>query len=812
MRGIFGRKEPVFDSPKRRSGELRADPADRPVRPGRKKPAAAAEPRGRAKRKKGFLSRLIGGSGGGGGNSAPAPKKGRRKRRSAFGTLVYLGLILGIWGSVGLAGIIAYHAAQLPPIDQLAVPKRPPNIAILSEDGVLLANRGDTGGPAVHLRDLPPYVPKAFVAIEDRRFYNHWGIDILGISRALMRNATGSNSMQGGSTLTQQLAKNLFLTQERTMSRKIQEAILSLWLEQKYSKNQILELYLNRVYFGSGSYGIEAAAQKYFGHGARQLTLSESAMLAGLMVAPTRLAPNRNPSGATERAAKVINAMAQENMITDAMAKIALAKPATVTREGGAASINYAADFVMDILDDTVGAIDQDIVVTTTLSSVMQSSAERALTEEINKLGGRYGVSQGAVVSIDPNGQIRALVGGRNYADSQFNRAVAAKRQPGSAFKPFVYLTALERGLSPDSVRDDAPINIKGWRPSNSSREYFGPVTLTQALALSLNTVAVRLTQEVGPKAVVATAQRLGIVSELQPNASIALGTSEVTPLELVAAYAPFANGGIRIQPHVITRVKTASGKLLYQRKGASFGRIIDPRYVAMMNAMMQETLLTGTARKAELKGWQAAGKTGTSQDYRDAWFVGYTSNLVTGVWLGNDDNSPTKKTSGGNLPVDIWSRFMREALKDAVPQPLPSGSWRDSMPPPAAPPGVIPQGLIPQASVPQGAIPQGSIPVASQAPLPPASIPQTGGLIPPAPIGPSGNGPMTINQAGQNAARNGNGNVGNANGNGSVSRPPSIRRDNGNPLIPPAPIGNDRTGSIAPPREPGILERLFGG
>jgi penicillin-binding protein 1A len=819
MRGFFGRKEPVFDAPRPRATDLRADPADRVSGPRNRKSRPRQderndedfeEQRPSRRRKRGLLSRLFGGSDKNLGknsdrNSGRGVKKSPRRRRSVFGTLVYTSLVLGIWATIGLAGLVAYHAAQLPPIDQLAVPKRPPNIAIVSEDGVLLANRGDTGGPAMHLRDLPPYLPKAFISIEDRRFYSHWGIDIPGIARAVFRNVTGRGGMQGGSTLTQQLAKNLFLTQERTMSRKIQEAILSIWLEQKYSKDQILELYLNRVYFGSGAYGVEAAAQKYFGHSARLVTLPEAAMLAGLMVAPTRLAPNRNPTGASERAAKVITAMAQEGHITESMAKIALARPAQAVRESGSSSINYAADFVTDILDDTIGAIDQDIVVTTTLSAALQSSAERALSDEIDKYGTRYGVSQGAVVAIDPNGQIRALVGGRNYADSQFNRAVAAKRQPGSAFKPFVYLTALESGLTPDSVRDDAPINIKGWKPANASHEYLGPVSLTQALSMSLNTVAVRLVQEVGPKAVVSTAQRLGIVSDLQPNASIALGTSEVTPLELVTAYASFANGGIRIQPHVITRVKTAAGKLLYQRKGTNFGRVVEPKYIAMMNAMMQETLLTGTARKAELRGWQAAGKTGTSQDYRDAWFVGYTSNLVAGVWLGNDDNSPTKKVSGGNLPVEIWSRFMREAHKNAVPQPLPSGTWRDLVPPP------------PPAGIPMASAAPNSIPVAAPAPNsgmnPLAAI---GSLFsPPAPIAappqqqqqpPRGNGPMTINQAGEAAARN-------------QSRPPSIRRDSGNSLIPPADIGsprgnarnNDRTGSI-PDQDRGLLSRLFGG
>jgi penicillin-binding protein 1A len=397
----------------------------------------------------------------------------------------------------------------------------------------------------------------------------------------------------------------------------------------------------------------------------------------------------------------------------------------------------------MDMLDDTVGAIDEDIVVTTTLDPKMQAEAERALTDELNAKGDKFGVDQGALVALDPDGAVKALVGGRNYADSQFNRAVAAKRQPGSAFKPFVYLSALEKGLTPDTVREDAPISVKGWNPENYSREYFGPVTLTKALSLSLNTVAVRLCLEVGPRTVARTAHRLGITSDLQPNASIALGTSEVTPLELVAAYAAFANGGIGVQPHVIARVRTANGKLLYTRKNASFGRVIDPQYVAMMNQMMQETLLTGTAHKAELPGWQAAGKTGTSQEWRDAWFVGYTSYLVAGVWLGNDDNSPTKKVSGGNLPVEIWSRFMKAAHQGVPVAELPSGTWRnadapaaESAPPPQPPEAVgaplaIGRAAQPAPPAPAPMVGRALAPAASDAPVPPASIPNVGNYAP---------------------------------------------------------------------------------
>src|SRR6516165_5305013 len=414
-------------------------------------------------------------------------KKPKPKRRSPLVRLVYWGCTLLVWGGIAGAGVLAFYASRLPPIDQLAVPKRPPNIAILSENGTLLANRGDTGGAAIHLADLPPYLPKAFIAIEDRRFYSHFGVDPLGILRALTRNAAGGGSMQGGSTLTQQLAKNLFLTQERTVSRKIQEAILALWLEHNYSKDQILELYLNRVYFGSGAYGVEAAAQKYFGRPARNVTLSESAMLAGLMKAPAKLAPNRNLKGATERAGQVVAAMEEEGYITDPMAKLALAHPAVAVHSQGAGSVNYAADYVMDVLDDTIGAVDEDIVVTTTLSAPLQAAAEKALTEELDRKGDKFGVTQGALVAMEPDGSIKALVGGRNYSDSQFDRAVAAKRQPGSSFKPFVYLAAIERGLTPDSVRDDAPINVKGWQPENYSHQYYGPLTLTKALSLSLN-------------------------------------------------------------------------------------------------------------------------------------------------------------------------------------------------------------------------------------------------------------------------------------------------------------------------------------
>ena len=625
------------------------------------------------------MARRRASSNGGNGPRRPAKlKKSKRKGgRSFLGKLVYAGLVLCLWGVIAVGGVVAYYASQLPPIDQLTVPKRPPNIAIMASDGSLLANRGETGGRTVTLKELPPYLPKAFVAIEDRRFYDHFGIDPVGIARAVYRNLAHKGGLQGGSTLTQQLAKNLFLTQERTASRKIQEAILALWLERNYSKDQILELYLNRVYFGAGAYGVEAAAQRYYGKSARSISLSEAAVLAGLVQSPSRLAPNRNPDRAQARAELVIAAMNELGFITPGMTKTALGAPAEPVRPNGAGSANYAADYVMDVLDDFVGNIESDIVVSTTIEPSLQAAAERVLVDELNSKGQKFNVSQGAFVAMRPDGAVKALVGGRNYETSQFNRATAARRQPGSSFKPFVYLTAVERGYTPDMVLEDGPVNFGGWAPKNYDRKYRGPITMRDALALSLNTVAVKLNMQVGPKNVVQTAQRLGISSPLQANGSLALGTSEVTPLELVSAYAAFANGGIGVVPYVITQVKTTDGKLVYKRPNSGgLGRVIDPSVVAMMNEMMHNTFVIGTAQKAQIPGWSLAGKTGTTDDYKDAWFVGFSGSLVAGVWLGNDDGALTKRVTGGNLPTEVWHNFMKVALKDQQPVPLP-GSER---------------------------------------------------------------------------------------------------------------------------------------
>lgn len=638
------RREPTFSA----GPEIQVDPADRPP---------TRVPRQRKRRK------------------SRSKKRGARRSRSLIGRSLYWAVVLMLWIGIGGVGAVVWVGAHLPPIQSLEIPKRPPSISILDRNMRPLATRGDMGGGTLTLKELPPYLPKAFVAIEDRRFYSHFGIDVLGIGRAVVANVLHRGISQGASTITQQLAKNLFLTQERTIHRKLQEAMLALWLERKFSKDQILELYLNRVYFGAGAYGVEQAAQRYFGKPANKVTVAEAALLAGLVKSPSRLAPTRNFDAAEARAHVVLAAMKELNFITNTNEKFALAHPPSISAQPGTGSVNYAADWVMDVIDDLIGHIDGDLVVVTTIDTGMQAAGEKALTEELSKKGEKSGVGQGALIAMTPDGAVRAMIGGRNYTQSQFNRAVAAKRQPGSAFKPFVYLTALEHGLTPESLRDDRPINVKGWQPENYKHEYMGAVPLSKALAMSLNTVSVRLTLEFTPMAVIRTAHRLGISSLLEANASIALGTSEVSMLELVGAYACFANGGYAVMPHVVERISTPEGKVLYARRQQPLGRIIDDRHVGMMNAMMQETLTSGTAHGASLPGWQAAGKTGTSQDFRDAWFIGFTSDMVAGVWLGNDDSSPTKKVTGGGMPVTIWSQFMRSAEQGVVASALPGGN-----------------------------------------------------------------------------------------------------------------------------------------
>ncbi|RWM16518.1 MAG: penicillin-binding protein [Mesorhizobium sp.] len=643
------------------------------------------------------------------GRSAKAKSRGRgrdRNRRGLLGIatrLVYWCFVLCIWGGIAAAGVVVYYGAKMPAATTWSVPDRAPNIKIVSVDGQLIANRGASGGEAVGLHEMSPYIPEAVVAIEDRRFYSHFGIDPIGLSRAMVTNLLGRHFSQGGSTLTQQLAKNLFLTPDRTLERKVQEVLLALWLEHKHTKDQILEMYLNRVYFGSGAYGVEAASRRYFGKSARDVSLSEAALLAGLLKAPSKLSPARDPKAAEERAQLVLAAMRETGKISDKEYKTALSAPATRAPSYWTGSENYVADTVMDELPDLIGDVRGDIVINTTVDLNLQKLAEQSIRRLIDESGKKLNVTQGALVSIDDSGAVRAMVGGYDYSTSQFDRASEARRQPGSAFKPFVYMAALEAGRTPDSIRNDAPIKIGKWTPDNYGGKYYGKVTLATALAKSLNSVAAQLTMEVGPDAVVEAAHRMGIQSDLQANTSIALGTSEVTPLELTSAYVPFANGGYKPDIHFIQRITTASGKVLYEGSTGSAPRVIKADIVGMMNSMMTGTVEVGTAKKAAFN-WPSAGKTGTSQNSRDAWFVGYTANLTTGVWFGNDDGSPMKKVTGGALPAQAWHEFMVAAHEGVPVRPLP-GTWKStpsdtivpdeipsadaSQPPPAPPAGV---------------------------------------------------------------------------------------------------------------------------
>lgn len=614
----------------------------------------------------------------------------RAKGRTAIAGLFYWSFVLCIWGVIGVAGIFAYYGAQMPSASTWAIPDRPPNVKIVSVTGTLVGNRGATGGAAVGLHDMSPYIPQAIIAIEDRRYYSHFGFDVIGFTRAMSRNLMAGELVQGGSTITQQLAKNLFLSPERTVGRKVQELLLALWLEQKYSKSQILEMYLNRVYFGSGSYGVEAASRRYFNKGARDVSLREAALLAGLVKAPSRLSPARDPKAAEERGQVVLSAMRAQGMVTDSEMTTALSGTATKAASYWSGSENYVSDLVMDELPALIGEIKEDLIVDTTIDMTLQKFGENAIRELIAKNGEKRGVSQGALVSIDGTGAVRAMVGGYDYANSQFDRATEAKRQPGSAFKPFVYLAALETGLTPSSVRNDAPIKIGKWTPDNYNGKYYGPVSLTTALSKSLNSVAAQLIMEAGPRSVVKTAQRMGINSKLEANASLSLGTSEVTLMELTSAYTPFATGGYYAKPHVIQRVTTMSGKVLYENLPES-ARVISPDIAGMMNAMMSQTVEQGTASAARFNH-PAAGKTGTSQNSRDAWFIGYTRNLTTGVWFGNDDGSPTNVT-GGSLPVKAWHEFMVKAHEgvpiatlpgfmpyDFLPPKRPNNGWQDNL------------------------------------------------------------------------------------------------------------------------------------
>jgi len=623
--------------------------------------------------------------------NAPTPRPGSRRsrgpraERSPLQAFFYWTAVLGVWGVIFLAAFFAVFAVDLPDTSKLYDVTRQPSISYLDRSGALVAVRGSQYAPPVNLDKLPPYVPKAFVAIEDRWFNYHFGFNPWGIVRSQIYNVTHRGGpLRGGSTITQQLARNLFLTSNQTYRRKAQELILAVWLEAKFSKKEILELYLNRVYFGAGAYGIEAAAQRYFGKPASQLSVGESALLAGMMKGPSRYSPVSASERAARRATIVLDEMVRTGAITPAEREQAFRTPVRVNPVLANQRAQYFTDWVDDQVRSLVGEPTEDLVVETTLDLPIQTSAEQALKQGIAAAKGQ-GVAQGALVAIDGEGRIRAYVGGADYSESQFDRATMARRQAGSAFKPFVYLTAMEQGRTPDALVVDEPLKIGAWEPKNYTGDYRGEMTLQTALAQSINTVAARLANEIGTGNVAATARRLGITSHIQLDPSMALGAVEVSPLEMAQAYAPFANGGFLAKGYGIERIRTAAGRVLYDHNVGKPARraVIGSPALQYMNQMLRQVIASGTGARARVGGYDLAGKTGTTSDYRDAWFVGYTGGFVTAVWVGKDDNRPMKRVTGGGPPAGIWRDFMTAALPRLRTQPIPGGA---PAPPPEAP------------------------------------------------------------------------------------------------------------------------------
>jgi penicillin-binding protein 1A len=560
-----------------------------------------------------------------------------------------------------------FAPAPDPAVDLYTV-NRPMAFTFLDVDGNDVGHRGAVVGQRLKLEEMPAYLPAAFIAMEDRRFYSHNGIDLRGLLRALYLDVRARHFVAGGSTISQQTAKIVYTQQERTMSRKLSELMNAAGLEKALSKKQILELYLNRIYLGSAAYGVDGASQVYFGTSAHNLTLAQAAMLATLTRAPSVFSPRRDLLKAQQRASLVLDAMQQTGAVTEEAAADARAHPAVIIDRTILDARNYfldtAADQAKQMAAQAGAKPDADLIVHTTLEPKLQEGAREAATRVIAKSGKRTRTQEAAVVMMKPDGAVAALLGGIDYQNSVFNRAVQARRQPGSAFKPFVYLTALEDGISPWDVRDDEAVDINGYQPQNFGNHYYGTLTLADALAHSVNTITVNLAQEVGVKKVVDAAKRVGIVSPLEPNASLALGTSEVTPLELTAAYAAFANGGLRADPYFITEVDAAGGRVLYRRAALKPQRVIDAAVDRDLLAMLWNVVVAGTGTTASLGPREAGGKTGTTQNSQDAWFVGFTTDYVTAVWVGNDDNSPTRGVTGGTLPAQIWKAAMLTAEK----------------------------------------------------------------------------------------------------------------------------------------------------
>ena len=589
-----------------------------------------------------------------------------KKRRKSPWREIRLALIALIWLTLVAAGFVAYVAHDLPDSDSLTGPKSAPAVTLLATDGSTLASFGAHWGEFVAVRDMSPLLPQAVVAIEDRRFYEHGGMDVMGVLRAIWRNVMSGRLREGGSTITQQLAKIAFLTPEKSLERKVQELFLAFRLEREFSKDEILTLYLNRVYLGAGSYGVDAAAKRYFGKSARQVDLGEAALLAGLLKAPSRLSPARDLAAAKRRAALVLDSMVAAGFIAPADAARAKKAPVRlIKQEKPSGASRYFSDWVREQVPAYAGRGAAALTIHTTLDPALQRAAEAALARGLEDASARA-AGEGALVALSPDGAVLAMVGGRNYGHSQFNRASQAHRQPGSAFKTIVYLAGVEAGLKPDDIFEDAPIEIAGWAPRNYSGDYRGPVSLRDAFAASINSVAVRVGQKAGIGNVIKLARRLGIASDLPRDASLSLGSGDLTLIELTAAYAALAGDGALALPHGIREVRNRGGDVLYARSGSGGGRVIAPEAAAAMRDLLAAVIAGGTGRRAALPPEfpPAYGKTGTSQNFRDAWFVGFAGDVVAGVWLGNDDGKPMQGVTGGGAPAVIWREFMEQSLR----------------------------------------------------------------------------------------------------------------------------------------------------
>jgi penicillin-binding protein 1A len=546
-------------------------------------------------------------------------------------------------------------------------------VTFMDKDDAIIGRRGMFLDDSVPLDELPPFLIQATLATEDRRFFDHFGIDVIGTLRAIVTNARAGGVVQGGSSLSQQLAKNLFLSNERTLERKVKEAYLALWLEANLSKREILKLYLDRAYMGGGTHGVAAASEFYFGKSVKNLSLAEAAMLAGLYKAPTKYAPHVNLAAARARASQVLTNLVDAGFMTEGQVAPARRNPATpiATRQ------NTAPDWYLDWAFEEVKKIapkgERTILVRTTLDPAIQKASEQAVEASLRLRGQDFRVSQGAVVVQDISGAVRAMVGGRDYGESVFNRAVGALRQPGSSFKPFVYATAFMNGYRLDSVVADAPITIGNWSPRNYGRSYAGSVTLATALAKSINTIPVRLAQALGRDKIVATAHKLGINTELKITRALPLGVAEVTAIDMAGAYSAFPNGGIKSTPYAIDQITTRAGAILYDhaRNAPKPEQVLPPDVAAQMNNALVQVVEAGTGGRARLDGFRVGGKTGTTQAYRDAWFVGFTGYYTAAVWFGNDDYTSTNNMTGGSLPAMTWHEIMVAAHQGLAPKEI---------------------------------------------------------------------------------------------------------------------------------------------